>query len=83
MTILEISQVIFNFVISAVAIVIAISIGLIAYDTVRLAKSIKKFTDSIGKGSSELYDKISKLFESIFNVSSFVSRLLKKKKKTK
>jgi hypothetical protein len=80
MTILEISQIIFNLVISLAAIVVATLISVIAYDIIKFSKSVKKFMDGVNKESSELYDKINKFLESIFNLS-FVSKFFKKKKK--
>ena len=80
MTILEISQIIFNFVISLAAIVVAILVSVVAYDIIKFSKSVKKFMDGVNKESSELYDKINKFLESIFSLS-FVSKLFKKKKK--
>jgi hypothetical protein len=80
MSILEISQIIFNLVISFAVIVITVLFGIIAYDTIKFSKSVKKFVDDIDKESSELYNKINKFLESIFTLS-FVSKFFKKKKK--
>jgi hypothetical protein len=80
MSVLEISQIIFNLVISLAAIVIATLISVIAYDIIKFSKSVKKFMDGVDKESSELYEKINKFLESISNLS-FISKFFKKKKK--
>jgi hypothetical protein len=80
MSTLEISQIIFNLVISLAVIVITALISVIAYDIIRFSKSIKKFMDGVNKESSELYEKINKFVENIFNLS-FISKFFKKKKK--
>jgi type II secretory pathway component PulC len=80
MTILILSQIIFNLVISLAVIVITALISVIAYDIIKFSKSIKKFMDGVNKESSELYEKINKFLENIFNLS-FISKFLKKKKK--
>ena len=80
MTILILSQIIFNFVISLAVIVITALISVIAYDIIKFSKSIKKFMDGVNKESSELYGKINKFLENIFNLS-FISKFFKKKKK--
>ncbi len=54
MTILEISQIIFNLVISVAVIVVTILICVIGFDIIKTVKSIKKFASDINKGSSEL-----------------------------
>ena len=82
MSILEISQIIFNFVISGAVIVIAVFWGIIAYNIIKFSKSVKKFVDSVNKESSELYAKINKFLENIFNLS-FVTRFFSKGKKNK
>ncbi|GEM_PF-1737577 len=78
MSILEISQIIFNFVISLAAIVGTVLISVIAYDIIKFSKSVKKFMDGVNKESSELYEKINKFLENIFNLS-FISKFFKKK----
>ena len=80
MTILEISQIIFNLVISLSVIVIAVLVSVIAYGIIKFGKSIKKFMDGVNKESSELYEKVNKFLENISNLS-FISRFFKKKKK--
>ena len=79
MSILEISQIIFNLVISLAVVVITVLISIIAYDIIKFSKSVKKFMDGVNKESSELYEKINKFVENIFNLS-FLSRFFKKKK---
>jgi len=79
MSILEISQIIFNFVISLAVILITAFICVVAYDIIKFSKSVKKFVDNVNKESSELYEKINKFLENIFNLS-FVSKFFKKKK---
>lgn len=80
MTTLEISQIIFNFVISLAVIMITALISVIAYDIIKFSKAIKKFMDGVNRESSELYEKINKFLESVSNLS-FVSKFFKKKKK--
>jgi len=78
MTILEISQIIFNLVISTAVIVVAALISIIAYDIIKFTKAVKKMVDGINKESEELYNKINNFLETIFNLS-IVSKLFKKK----
>ncbi len=80
MSLLEISQIIFNFVTSFAVIVITALISVIAYDIIKFSKSVKKFMDGVNKESSELYEKINKFVENIFNLS-FITKFFKKKKK--
>jgi hypothetical protein len=78
MSALEISQIIFNLVISVAAIVAAVLFSMIAYNIIRFSKSVKIFIDDVDKESSVLYQKINKFLESIFTLS-FVSKFFKKK----
>jgi hypothetical protein len=80
MSILEVSQIIFNLVISVAVIVFAVFFSAMAYGTIKFGKSVKNFIDDIDKESSALYQKINKFLESIFTLS-FVTKFLKKKKK--
>jgi len=80
MTILIISQIIFNIVISLAVVVVAILISVIAYDIIKFMKSVKKLSDDINRESVEVYSKINKFLEGILTLS-FVSKLFKKKKK--
>jgi len=82
MTLLIISQIVFNLVISLAVILVTVLISVIAYDIIKFSKSLKKFVDGVNKESSELYEKINKLLENISNLS-FISRFFKKKKKAK
>lgn len=82
MTVLEISQIIFNLVISFAVIIITVFLSIIAYDTIKFIKSFKLFLNNLNKESSELYNKINAFLENIFSLS-FISKLLKKKKKIK
>ena len=79
MSTLEISQIIFNFVMSFAVIVVTVLISVIAYDIIKFSKSIKKFVDGVNRESSELYGKINKFLESLFNLS-FITKFFKKKK---
>ena len=79
MTILEISQIIFNLVISLAVILITALVTIIAYDIIKFCKSIKKFMDGVNKESAELYDKINKFLEGVVSLS-FFSKFFKKKK---
>ena len=78
MSVLEISQIIFNLVISLAVIVIATLISVIAYDIIKFSNSVKKFVDSVNKESSELYEKLDRFLESIFKLS-FISKFFKEK----
>ena len=78
MPILEISQIIFNIVISAAVIVITALISVIAYDIIKFIRAIKKFMDGVNKESAELYNKINNFLETISNFS-IISKLFKKK----
>lgn len=78
MSVLEISQIIFYLVTSFAVIVITVFVSVIAYDIIKFSKSVKKFVDGVNKESSELYEKINKFLENIFNLS-FVYRFFKKK----
>ena len=80
MSVLEISQIIFNFVISLAVILVTVFVSVIAYDIIKFSKSVKKFMDGVNKESSELYEKINKFLENIFNLS-FISKFFKRKKK--
>ncbi len=83
MPILEISQIIFNLVasIAVIALIFAATIiGVAAYRVVECIKIVKKFLDAISKESSDLYKKIDKFAENVFNLS-FVSKFFKKSKK--
>ena len=75
---LEISQIIFNLVISIAVIVVAVLISVIAFDVIKFTKSIKKFMDGVNKESVELYAKVNNFLEGISNLS-FISRFFKKK----
>lgn len=80
MQLLEITQIIFNLVISLAVIVLAVFVSLIAYETIKFIKAFKKLMADINKESSELYEKLNKFLESVFSLS-FVSRFFKKKSK--
>ena len=79
MTILILSQIIFNLVISLAVIVVAVLVSIIAYDTIKFTRGIKKFIEGVNKESSELYEKMNKFLENISNLS-FISKFFKKKK---
>ena len=78
MTILVISQIIFNLVMSTAVIIIAALISIIAYDIIKFTKAVKKLVDGVNKESEELYIKINNFLETIFNLS-IVSKLFNKK----
>lgn len=82
MSVLEISQIIFNLVMSLVAITVAVLVSVIAYDIIKFSKSVKKFVDGVNKESSELYEKINKFVENISNLS-FISKFFNKEKRKK
>ena len=79
MTILILSQIIFNFVTAFAIVVVATLLSIIAYDVIKFTKATKKFAEGVNKESAELYGKINKFVEGILNLS-FVSKLFKKKK---
>ena len=80
MSVLETSQIIFNFIISLAVAIITVLISVIAYDIIKFSKSIKKFMDGVNRESSELYEKINKFLENILNLS-FISSFFKRKSK--
>jgi len=80
MSTLEISQIIFNLVISFAVIIVAALVSVIAYDIIKFIKSIKVFLNGVNKESAELYNKVNNFLESILKLS-FVSQFFKKKKK--
>ena len=82
MTILIISQIIFNFVISLAVVVVAVLVSIIAFDVIKFVKSGKKFLMDVNKESGELYSKINNFLEGILNLS-FISKFFKKRKKKK
>jgi len=82
MSTLEVSQIVFNLVAAAAIILVASLISIIAYDIIKLSKSVKKFMDGVNRESAELYDKVNKFLESIANLS-LISKFFKKSKKGK
>ena len=82
MTILILSQIIFNFVGSLAIIIISILIGIIAFDIIKFSKSIKVFFNNLNQKSNELYKNLDNFFASIFTLP-FISQLFGKKKKSK
>lgn len=80
MTILEISQIIFNLVISFAVVVITVLVSVIACYIIKFSKSVKKFMDGVNKESAELYNKINNFLEGISNLS-FISKFFNRKKK--
>ena len=79
MTILILSQIIFNLVISIAVIVVAALISIIAFETIKFIRGIKNFVEGVNKESAELYEKSNKFLENISNLS-FISKFFKKKK---
>jgi len=79
MTMLVLSQIIFNLVISFSVIVVSVLLSIIFFDTIKFIKATKKFLENVNKESGELYGKINNFFEGIFNLS-FISNFFKKKK---
>ena len=80
MSVLEVSQIIFNFVISIAVIITATLIGVIFYEVIKFIESAKKLVKDISEESAEIHEKINKFLESIFRVT-FFSKLFKKKSK--
>ena len=79
MSILETSQIIFNFVMSIGVVIITVLLCILFLNIIKFSKSVKKLIEDIDKESSEIYQKINKFLESIFTLS-FVSKFFKKKK---
>jgi hypothetical protein len=82
MTLLETSQIIFNFVISIAVIVVAVLISVIAFDVIKCTNATKKFFEGLTQESAELYTKIDKFLEGLFKLS-FLNKLFNKKKKSR
>ncbi len=80
MTALETSQIIFNLIVSLAVVLLTTLVSIIAYDIIKLSKSLKKLVESINKGSSEIYEKINKSLEALFSLS-FITKFFNKKKK--
>lgn len=80
MSILEISQILFNLVASIAIGAVAILFGVIAINIIKCILYIKKFLNEANKESAQLYSKINNFLEGLFNLS-FVSRLFSKKNK--
>lgn len=80
MTILEISQIIFNLVISIAVVVVALLVSVIAYETIKFINLIKKFLENINKESSEIYEKLNNFLEGMLKLSFFTTFFKKKKK---
>ena len=81
MSVLEVSQIIFNLVISITVIVLATLVGVIFYELIKFIKSAKKLVKDISEESAEIHAKINKFLESIFRVSFFSNFFKKKAKK--
>ena len=80
MSVLEVSQIIFNLVISIAVIITATLIGVIFYEAIKFIESAKKLVKDISEESAEIHEKINKFLESIFRVT-FFSKFFKKKSK--
>ena len=81
MTTLEISQIIFNFIASFAVVIITVLVSVIAYDTIKFTKAIKKFFTGLNKESEEIYGKLNNFLEKMLSLA-FVSKFFKKKKTT-
>lgn len=79
MNTLEISQIIFNIVISLAVILITTLFSIIAYETIKFIKLTKMFLAGVNHESSEIYNKINKFLEGLFSLS-LISKLFTKKK---
>lgn len=79
MSLLEVSQIGFNFVASIAIIVISVLIGIIAFDIIKFSKSIKNFFNNLNEKSNEIYKSLDNFFTNI-SVLPFLSRLFKKRK---
>ncbi len=83
MSLLEISQIIFNLVASLAVIITTAVIVFIAYDIIIFLKLIKKFLADVGKESSEIYRKIDNFLQGILTMSFITKFFQKKNKKSK
>ena len=80
MTILEVSQIMFNVVISLAVIVVGVLISAISFEVLKFITTFKKFLEDIRKESSELYEKINNFTESMLKLS-FIADFFKRRKK--
>ncbi len=77
MTLLETSQIIYNFIASFALVLIALLVSIVILGTLKSIKLIKNLIENVNKESSQLYHKINNFLEGISNLS-FISRLFKK-----
>lgn len=78
MSILEISQIIFNIIVSFAVVVVTVLISIITYNIIKFSKAVNNFVDGVNKESIELFGKINGFLKSIFNLS-FISKFFRKK----
>lgn len=68
--------------VSLTVIVVGVFVSIIAFDIIKFTKATRKFLDGVNKESAELYEKINKFLETVFNLS-FISKFFNKKNKIK
>jgi len=79
MTLIEFSQIFFNFVASIAIIIVAGFISIICYSVIKFIKSVKQLSSNIQEESAELYRKLNNFMHNISKLS-LVTDFFKKKK---
>jgi uncharacterized membrane-anchored protein YhcB (DUF1043 family) len=80
MSILEVSQIIFNFAASTVIIIVGLLIGVIAFEIIKSINRAKKIAQEIKVQSAEFYRRVDG-FLSAFATMPFLSKIFTKHKK--
>jgi hypothetical protein len=81
MGILEISQIIFNFTVTAVVVIIGLLAAIIAVQVLLIIVATKRFFEGLHKESVEVYRKVDHILQNLAGLS-FFSRIFSKKGKT-
>jgi len=79
MDLLVVSQIIFNFVATLAILVVGVLFGVVAYELIKVVKSIQKFFQSIHEKSAQIHQRFEEMVATA-SVLPFISRLFKKKK---
>lgn len=79
-TLLLLSQIIFNFVVSLAILALGIALGIAAYRLARIAKNLHTLSEGVVEFSKETEDRIRDILDNLEDVPIF-SFLFKKKKK--
>ena len=82
MSILEISQIIFNVTASLAIIIVGVLVGTIAFEVMIVVKRVKKLVHEVKQESAYVRQKLDSFLLAITSLS-FVSKLFKKNTKTK